>query len=238
MNKIYPTLIAVSFLLVVSPLWAAPEAMDVPQTSPVRVTAPTTLQAVVSDLTVMHGQTSVRLTKLMALHNTLSVAVKNLDQTPENANIGILLDDLGAQISGLQGNLDGVVAMCPATPRMLKVVISQCDSRPFSGKVSSGLLALSQNKAVDAIEAHYRPGEKEPYKAKRLRIEPDGVAYPMEWIHNRGCVHFLSVNPLTDAELMTLLNPGESMEQVNVGDVGLEVVGPHNTRAVFRIYKK
>jgi hypothetical protein len=110
-----------------------------------------------------------------------------------------------------------------------------CDERSFTGMVAERALEASGGKEADVLELHYRSGKSMPFKAKRLRVSANGVAYPMQWVSSGGCVRIYGRKPFNEAQLETLLLPGEKLRDAQITEGGLEHFGAHLTTAVLLI---
>lgn len=125
-----------------------------------------------------------------------------------------------------------------STQKVMRICVpgTGCDERSFAGMVSSGALKASGGVSIDVLEFHYRPHKSgAEYKVKRLRVMPDGVAYPMQWVSSGGCVRMYSDKRFTQAQLKTLLLPGETFRDAKISELGLKSVGAHLTEAVVLI---
>ncbi len=125
-----------------------------------------------------------------------------------------------------------------STQKVMRICVpgTGCDERSFAGMVPSGALKASGGESIDVLEFHYRPNKSGvEYKVKRLRVMPDGVAYPMQWVSSGGCVRMYSNRRFTQAQLKTLLLPGETFRDAKISELGLKSVGAHLTEAVVLI---
>ena len=129
-----------------------------------------------------------------------------------------------------------------ATQKVMRICVpgTGCDERSFTGMVPSGALKASGGVSIDVLEFHYRPNKSgTEYKVKRLRVMPDGVAYPMQWVKKengkRKCVRMYSDKRFTQAQLKALLLPGETFRDAKISELGLKSVGAHLTEAVVLI---
>lgn len=125
-----------------------------------------------------------------------------------------------------------------AQPGSIQIMVpgSGCDERPFSGKVTSSTLKETNGDGADVIEIHYRPGKSDPYKAKRLRVKSDNVAYPMQW-KTGACVRIYSKTPFTENQLNTLLTTDEKIKFMSEAELDSNVTntGHHFTEGLLMI---
>lgn len=110
-----------------------------------------------------------------------------------------------------------------------------CDERAFSGMVPNSALAATNGKGIDVLELHRRPGKSMQYKAKRLHVDVNGVAYPMVWSNSGACVRTYNGSPIPEAQLRTLTVGNETLKSVMGSDVGQENFGQHLTEGILVI---
>lgn len=112
---------------------------------------------------------------------------------------------------------------------------SICKDRPFSGMVTKAVLEIGPSDAIEVID---RGAEfKKPaarFKAKRIRVEEDGVAYPLMDSVDKKCVATTASAMFGQQEVeVGLLMPGEKLRALSVTDEGKTKVGEHKTVQVW-----
>jgi hypothetical protein len=120
--------------------------------------------------------------------------------------------------------LEALAVKCASIPT------ATCDERPFNGLSQKALAEMGH--PGDIIEVHYRPGKSLTYKAKRGYVGQDGWFRPATW-PDGSCRRIYSYSPFTERELGQLLDPGESLQRLQV----TSPEGTYNTIAVYAIVK-
>ncbi len=112
-----------------------------------------------------------------------------------------------------------------------------CKDRPFSGMVTKAVLEVGPSDAIEVID---RGAEfKKPaarFKAKRIRIEEDGIAYPLMDSNDKKCVATTASAMFEEREVEAgLLMPGEKLRALSVTDEGRNKIGEYKTVQVWII---
>ena len=113
-----------------------------------------------------------------------------------------------------------------------------CKDRPFSGMVTKAVIdAAGPSDAIEVIDRgaeFQKPAAR--FKAKRIRIEEDGVAYPLMDSVSKKCVATTASAMLEEREVEAgLLMTGEKLRALTVTDEGRNKIGEYNTVQVWII---